>query len=244
MAVDPRLALIAIASGVIPTLLWLWFWLKEDDDRPEPRGLLTLTFLAGMFSVALVLPLQKIAYNYFGDSNNLIIVAGLIEEIVKFFIVMLIVLPTKKIDEPMDYPIYFITVALGFSALENTMFLFDPITSKDTVVSLLTGSLRFLGATVLHTVTSASIGISMGLAFGGGVFKKILYTFGGLGVAVLLHSVFNLIIMDTRGDNFWNMYGLLWAVAVIIMLFFEKLRRISNALYYKLHKPITFKPYV
>ena len=26
----------AIAGGFIPSLLWLWFWLKEDSN-PEPR---------------------------------------------------------------------------------------------------------------------------------------------------------------------------------------------------------------
>lgn len=244
MAVDPRLALVAIASGVLPTLLWLWFWLKEDEERPEPRGLLILTFLAGMFSVAVVLPLQKLAYAHIPNETELIAVAGLIEEVVKFLVVMFVVLPTKRIDEPIDYPIYFITVALGFSALENTLFLFNPITSNETTVGLLTGSLRFLGATVLHTVTSASIGVSLGLAFGGNFFKRFFYGIIGLGVAIVLHSVFNLIIIDGAGDNFWKMYGLLWAIAVIIMLFFEKLRRISNALYYQLHKPFTVKPYV
>ncbi len=244
MDVDPRLALIAIASGILPTLVWLWFWLREDNDRPEPRGLLILTFLAGMFCVALVLPLQRLAYNYFGDSNTLVAIAGSIEEIIKFLVVAVVVMPTKRIDEPVDYPVYFITVALGFSALENTLFLFDPITNSEATVSLLTGSLRFLGASVLHTVTSASIGIALGLAFGGGKIKKFFYTISGLGVAIVLHSVFNLIIMDTSGDQFWKMYGLLWAIAVIIMLFFEKLRRISNAIYYKLHKPFTVKPYV
>lgn len=244
MANDPRLIITAIASGVLPTLIWLWFWLREDTERPEPRGLLILTFLAGMFSVALVLPLQRLAYNTFGDGNTLVGIAAFIEETVKFLVVAIVVMPTKRMDEPLDYPIYFITVALGFSALENTMFLFNPITSNETTVSLLTGSFRFLGASVLHTVTSASIGVALGLAFGSNIFKKIFYGISGLGVAIVLHSIFNLIIMDTSGGQFWKMYGLLWAIAVIIMLFFEKLRRISNALYYKLHKPFTVKPYV
>jgi RsiW-degrading membrane proteinase PrsW (M82 family) len=41
----------ALLSGILPALLWLWFWLKEDNLHPEPRSLLIGSFIAGMIVV-------------------------------------------------------------------------------------------------------------------------------------------------------------------------------------------------
>ena len=49
----------AAAGGILPALAWLWFWLREDSDHPEPRRLIALAFLAGMVAVAVVIPLEK-----------------------------------------------------------------------------------------------------------------------------------------------------------------------------------------
>jgi RsiW-degrading membrane proteinase PrsW (M82 family) len=39
----------------------LWFWLREDKEKPEPLLLIAITFIAGMAVVPLALPLQKYA---------------------------------------------------------------------------------------------------------------------------------------------------------------------------------------
>ena len=56
---DPKILSIAFLGGIIPSLFWLYFWLKEKEGKPEPRGLLAMVFLLGMISVMLVLPIQK-----------------------------------------------------------------------------------------------------------------------------------------------------------------------------------------
>jgi RsiW-degrading membrane proteinase PrsW (M82 family) len=48
-------------TAVLPALLWLFFWLREDRFHPEPRGLLILTFLAGGLVVFLITPLEQLA---------------------------------------------------------------------------------------------------------------------------------------------------------------------------------------
>ena len=118
--------LYALVAGILPALLWLWFWLKEDNLNPEPRLLIILSFLGGMLTVALVLPLQKLTLNLLDGStlpyvNELryTIWAG-IEEIVKLLVVYFIALRSKFLDEPVDAMIYLITAALGFAAMENT----------------------------------------------------------------------------------------------------------------------------
>ena len=50
----------ALAGGFIPSLLWLWFWLKEDS-HPEPRANLIYTFIAGMIVVPIAMVFEYIA---------------------------------------------------------------------------------------------------------------------------------------------------------------------------------------
>jgi RsiW-degrading membrane proteinase PrsW (M82 family) len=42
---DPRVVGLAFIGGIIPSFLWLWFWLKEDKKNPEPKGVLTIVFI-------------------------------------------------------------------------------------------------------------------------------------------------------------------------------------------------------
>ena len=61
LIVNGKHYLIAFAGGILPALIWLWFWLREDREAPEPRGLIALSFAAGMAVVYFVLPIQKLA---------------------------------------------------------------------------------------------------------------------------------------------------------------------------------------
>ncbi|OGI82043.1 hypothetical protein A3B93_02385 [Candidatus Nomurabacteria bacterium RIFCSPHIGHO2_02_FULL_42_24] len=225
---DPKTIAIAVVGGLVPALIWLWFWLREDKEKPEPKGLLALTFIGGMAAVIFVLPLEKFANTHIANQTTLLVVWSALEEIAKFAIVALIALKTPFANEPIDYPIYFITTALGFAALENTLFLLHPLSIGDGVVGLITGNLRFLGATLLHSAASALIGISMGLAFYKPRLAKKFYTVIGLLAAIALHGVFNFFIMRESGGSTISMFGFLWVVIIIIMLLFEKIRRISN----------------
>ncbi len=230
---DPITLGLALLGGFLPAYLWLRFWLKEDRERPEPRGLLFLTFAAGMLAVILVLPLQKLLAHLPFDEQTLIVLWAAAEEILKFIAVMLIVFPSAYLDEPVDYPIYFIVAGLGFAALENALFLIHPVGIQDATVSLLTGSLRFLGSTLLHAVASGFIGLLMGLAFFHGKTIRTGSFIVGLGLAITLHSGFNYFIMKEGGENFLQVFALLWVVTIISMLVFEKLRRLSEPLYLK-----------
>ncbi|MFA6397257.1 MAG: PrsW family glutamic-type intramembrane protease [Candidatus Paceibacterota bacterium] len=225
---NPKILIIALVAGTIPALIWLWFWLKQDKEEPEPKGLLFLTFILGMVAVALVLPLEKWANANITDKNYLTVIWAMLEEIMKYLAVAVIALKSSSLDEPVDYPIYFITAALGFAALENTMFLIKPILLNETTVSLITGNLRFLGATLLHSSSSALIGISLGLAF---YYKKVyvkrIYLFCGIIAAISLHSIFNFFIMNNNKGNLINIFSFLWVITIIIMLLFEKLRRMD-----------------
>ncbi len=227
-SINPTTLLIALGIGVIPSLIWLLFWLREDREWPEPRGLLFLTFLAGMFAVIFVLPVQQWIATLPLQGDYLVILWAFSEEVLKFLAVFIIAMRTGQLDEPIDFPIYCITGALGFAALENSLYLIHPVLVQDTIAGLLTGNLRFMGSTLLHSVATGIVGIMLGLAFGQKKGVLFIATIFGLLIGTALHSVFNFFIIKDNGGNFFSVFAIIWAVTVVVLLLFEKLRRMSQ----------------
>lgn len=225
--ISTQTLLYALLGGILPALLWLWFWLKEDKKSPEPRGLILLSFVAGMFVVPLVLPLQKIAATYFMGTTVLILWASA-EEILKFLAAWLLVLRRKEMNEPIDAVIYMITVALGFAAFENMLFLLNPLGDGNILEYILTGNLRFMGAMLLHTLTSATIGIAIALSFYKTKMLKRTYLGIGIILSIILHTLFNFFIILTNGEKLLTIFLFVWAGIIILILFFEKIKKIRN----------------
>ncbi len=220
--------IIAILSGALPAILWLWFWLKqEDDEEPEPIGLIILTFFIGSLLVFLAILMERYSLNFISNTNIQVIVWATIEEVLKLIGVMLIIWSSNIVNEPIDYPMYFIACALGFAAFENVLYLIEPLKTSGAVVGMLTGNLRFLGSTLLHAISSAMIGSALGLSFYLQKYKKV-YLIIGLIFAIMLHSAFNFFIMKGSGENFLGVFGFLWVVAIINILIFEKLKRMKK----------------
>ncbi len=227
MNITPEAFAIAAVSGLVPAIFWLWFWLREDKKKPEPLLLIAITFIAGMAVVPLALPLQKLAIEqYIG--TNLIVVWVIIEEVLKYMLAVLIILWNRAIDEPIDMIIYMITIALGFSALENTLFLLSPLASGDYLNSTLTGSFRFLGATLLHTLASGTVGVFLAFAFYKSKLTQMLYGMVGLCLAIVLHALFNFFIIEASGESngsrILGVFLFVWIGIIILFLLFEKVK--------------------
>jgi RsiW-degrading membrane proteinase PrsW (M82 family) len=218
---------LAFLLGIIPALIWLWFWLKEDT-HPEPAKMLTLSFLGGMLAVILVLPLQSLVYKIINSENYLsFFLWASLEEIFKFGTVYFLALRNRENDEPVDSIIYMIVSALGFVALENTFFLMDLIRAGDFYGVFITGNLRFIGSSLLHIISSGTVGVFMALSFYKNKSKKILYTVCGLFIAIVLHTLFNIYIMNVPNDEILLVFGLVWIGVVALLLLFEKIKHIN-----------------
>jgi len=139
------------------------------------------------------------------------------------------VLSHKADDEPIDPLIYMITVALGFAAAENTLFLIDPIANNGVIESILTGNFRFLGATLLHVLASSVIGLMMGLAFYKRAFVKFWYTIAGLILAVILHGLFNFFILKSDGGELMRVFMFVWVGLILLLIAFERVKRIRRS---------------
>ncbi len=227
---------LSLGLGLIPTLFWLWFWLKKDSN-PEPRKTLILTFLSGILAV-----FPAFVFEYFilyaekklNVEKTLIGAAILlffwafIEEFLKYFAAKNAALKKPEFDEPIDALIYLITAALGFAALENIFFLFGACGAGSLPVCFITGNFRFLGATLLHTATSAVVGASIGFSFFHKEKRKRNIA-GGILLATILHFIFNYFIIELNNrEEILKVFIPLWVVIILIIFIFEKVKRIKK----------------
>jgi RsiW-degrading membrane proteinase PrsW (M82 family) len=213
----------AALFGIIPAIVWLWFWLKEDI-HPEPTKFIIFCFLGGMLAVFVALPLQHIVEGWTSDYTILFFLWAFIEEALKFAAAWMGGIHTTADDEPIDPVIYMIVAALGFVAMENTLFLIDPLISGNLADTIITGNLRFIGATLLHIISSSTIGIFYALSFNKARSRKIIYVLSGFILAVLLHAVFNLLIMNSVAGSLFVIFGVVWTGLILLMLLLERIK--------------------
>ncbi|HEY4488392.1 MAG: hypothetical protein A3B34_01210 [Candidatus Sungbacteria bacterium RIFCSPLOWO2_01_FULL_54_21] len=231
--------LFAIVGGVLPALAWLWFWRREDSRSPEPRRLIALAFLSGMVTVAVVIPIERLAANYiesygfalaaFATISTLVYSAwSVIEEVCKYFAARWTVLWRHDDDEPIDPVIYMVTVALGFAAAENTLFLLSPIAGDTLLQTVMTGNFRFVGATLLHVLSSALIGVMLALSFYKSKALKRYYALVGVILASALHAIFNFFILNTAEEHLFRTFAAVWVGLVVLIAVLEFIKRIRK----------------
>jgi len=240
--------LIAFAGGVLPALVWLWFWLRQDHENPEPRGLVALSFAAGMAVVFFVLPVQKFIveampfimngvdllaaqFTFISPSGDTVqaVLWSFTEEFGIFATVFLVAYHSKHFDEPVDAIIYLITAALGFAAMENTLYLLKDLMNGGGMLILFDSNLRFIGATTLHIVSAAILGIAFAFAFHSKFWIQFIAGAIGITVATLLHAHFNLSIMNAYGTSgTLAVFAPFWGAIVGIIILIQIVKRIKN----------------
>ena len=161
------------------------------------------------------------------QGENLIFIWVIIEESLKYAAALLLILWHKDVDEPIDVIIYMIVIALGFAALENALFIFNPIVAGDILNGALTGFFRFLGATLLHVLASGTVGAFLALAFYKNNTLKLAFGALGLFIAIVLHALFNFFIMDASGETILGVFLFVWLGIIVLFLIFEKVKIIE-----------------
>lgn len=214
-----------IILGLAPSIIWLLFFLRKDS-HPESNRMVLKIFFYGMI-IAMAAALLEIGIFKVVQGNwikafpllffilyNLLGVA-LIEEFLKYSVIKQKVLNNPEFDEPLDAMLYMIIAALGFAALENIFVLLPGEKSLPFLETMSIVSLRFIGATFLHALCSGVVGFFLALS----LFetkKRLRLIILGLGIATLLHYLYNLSIIKA-GENF---YFILIAIIILIGLGF------------------------
>ena len=226
---SPSTLFFSLLGGVLPALFWLWFWLREDRLHPEPRSLVVLSFMWGMLVVLFALPLEQRIWNIATSMTWAIIGWAIIEEVLKFIASYFGALRNRANDEPIDSLIYLITAALGFAALENTLFLSGVFTKGGFVDGIDLGVLRFVGASLLHVVSSGTLGFFLAIGFyRRGKIKKIDAGIGLL-AAIGLHALFNLFILKSDGNSLhtFTVFMFVWLAVILLLVGFEKVKQLK-----------------
>ncbi len=230
--------LLIFFGGIFPTFIWLYFWLREDAKNPEPSWIIVKTFIFGMLAVPVAGAIQHlIKTTIFPDSDirimffekylltlSIIIVWATVEEVLKYIASLKGGLSNKSNNEPLDAFVYMITAGLGFAALENSLFVYDLIRSGDALTNIIiTSNMRFLGASVLHIISSGIIGIFLSLSYYKSNEIKKRYLLSGLILAITLHSIFNSFIIRSEGFTL-TAFAMSWLVALVLILYVEKIK--------------------
>jgi RsiW-degrading membrane proteinase PrsW (M82 family) len=228
---------LCIILALIPSLIWLAFYLRKDK-HPEPNRMVIKVFilgilvvpLAGLFEQGFFSALKELSL--LQKTTFLVVGFALIEEVLKYLVVRFGVLKNPEFDEPVDAMIYLIIAALGFAAAENIYLLSQAYPGALPIPSALEFiTARFLGATFLHTLASAILGyfLAASLLITSKIRKILIW--GGLLGATILHSVFNYIIIlnsqlviDAPQRNLYLLI-LLLGMALIVSLMFKKINK-------------------
>lgn len=227
----------AFLGGLFPAIVWLSFWLREDDDHPEPNKYIVLSFILGMLAVPLALAVQLFTNHFMLRGTDIahavqatpyigfavLMIWSLTEELGKYWAAYHGGLKRRVHDEPMDDVIYMITAALGFAALENALFLFGPLMDGNTDIALATGNMRFIGATLVHVAAASIIGIFRAFSHFKKTNAQVQYTVIGIILAVTLHALFNFFIM-THVQSMFFAFSTLWILMVVIIFIFERIK--------------------
>ncbi len=224
------MTLLFIGIGILPSFAWLVFFLREDIRHPEPKRLIAETFLTGVLFTAVVLVLQmgvRAALGTFGVAAygwlSLLLLAA-IEEVAKFLAAYGVVRShPREFDEPVDAMIYMITAGLGLAAVENVALVLQSASGAlGEPGPIEIGALRFVGATLLHALTSAVVGYAWGrAAFRGLRVRRAIRR--GLLLATALHAVFNYLILNYEPVTLPLLF--LIFMAVFVLHDFEKLKQ-------------------
>ncbi len=221
-----------IILGLIPSLVWLSIYLREDE-HPEPNYLILFIFFLGALTAPIAAGVEYLLIKVLEISflptilvNFLVFFAviGLVEEFLKLLAVELGVERNKHFDEPTDAMIYLIVAGLGFAAIENVLALFSFAQVSVDVIEIIL--LRFLSATLLHVLASAIVGYYLARKH---FFFKKLQIFKGLAIAAFLHGLYNILTLSSQG-----FHRLLPTLYVILLLGIMAIW--VNLLFYKLKK--------
>lgn len=220
--------LIAIILGLLPGFAWLFFYLQEDL-HPEPKKLVALTFIAGAAFAFLAL-LAEVFLNQIIQNLGVakfsilyLLILGFTEEALKFLAAKLVIGKSAALDEPVDAMIYVIVAALGFATVENLGALSLGAPGQLALISdiFATASLRFVGATLLHSLTSAVLGYYWAMSIREfGARKPLAF---GLILAAALHATFNYLIVIMGNAVYALMF--IAIIGFFVLNDFEKLKR-------------------
>jgi RsiW-degrading membrane proteinase PrsW (M82 family) len=184
--------LIAFVASLVPGMFWLWYFNRYDVGDKEPLGKLGLCMAAGALAVIPALIWEAPFRDLLQSSRSLgiqlglsFLVVGLGEEFFKLAAVYLSVFRSRHFNEPMDGIIYAIAAGIGFSVVENVLYI--------SAFGLVVAPLRGTVASLAHIAFSGLAGFFLGRAR----FSNTPWVQAALGLAAaaLAHGLYDFLLI-------------------------------------------------
>lgn len=228
VAIEDQGALLAagLLLAVVPTLLWLFFFYRQDRLEPEPK-----TSVAGVLLLALVLtqavglPVirdvfqvsQWASYDTVTSLLASVLILGFTYQAIVYASVRALVYNTPEFDERMDGIVYGTVAGLGVATLLNLRFVLD-----NGGVALAPGVIRVVTNSLAQAVFGGLLGYFMAEAKF--THRPVWWVPLGLVIAAALNGLFSWLINEVAAAGLtvdpWRslMLGLIVALAGFMLL--------------------------
>ena len=219
------LILTGIVMSLVPAILWLAFFYRQDRLEPEPKEMVLEVFiLGGLLAAAIGIPLVDNVFHistwlFSGFWVNLlgaILVIGFSQEFLKYAAVRFSIYESSEFDERTDGIIYATAAGLGFATVLNISFV---VSSGG--VNLGMGAVRI----ILTALAQASFAGITGYFLGRDKLdhKPAWWVPVGISLAAVLNGLFNYVWgvlkrtgLTTTGGALGGWGGLVLAIIISV----------------------------
>lgn len=174
--------------SIVPSLVLLSYFYNKDSE-PEPKRMIAKVFVLGFVLILPALIFESIlsklglgTYSWYS-----FVVSGFVEELLKFFVITKFVFDKKAFSNVTDGIVYTIIVSLGFATFENIIYVFR----YGYEIALF----RSITAVPFHALVSGIMGYFIGKSKFSNNQNKFSYQIQGLLIAIVLHGIYNLLLM-------------------------------------------------
>lgn len=218
---DPWRIIVGVALVLIPTVLWLYYFYRQDRLEPEPK-----TRILGVFLLAALLT-ETVGYKLVTDwfwvpgwasSLNVssllaaVLISGFTWQAIAYIAVRVVVYTTTEFDERMDGIVYGTMAGLGVATIINLHYVLD-----HGGVALAPGVIHIVTSVLAQASFSGVLGYFMAQAKF--EHKPVWWVPAGLVVAAVLNGIVVWLINEVSADGLnvapWRSLALGLAVAVV-----------------------------
>lgn len=228
--------------SLLPALLWLWLFYRQDKYDKEPGQLIIGMFVLGaLVAYGLAIPIEEMIRTRLASGKAfsvesilpVLLIIGLVQETIKFAVVRLTVYNSPHFNEPADGMVYMISAGIGAAFAYNIVY-FNSLGAINTGV-VITRIIEFY-------LTSAAFAGIAGYFMGIAKFRKQYFggefiMFAGVLLAAAANAAYVLIKDYSQGMNF-N----IWTELLVTVVFAALILVIMLSLLSKTVESSPFKP--
>ncbi len=209
-----------IMMALAPIGILLFYVFIRDKYEKEPYKLLIVGVVTGFILTYPIIVLERILVDMMPSGSTKFeafylsfIVASLVEEGLKFLVVILLVWRNRNFNEKYDGLVYAVFIALGFASCENIMYV-----TSETLGGVETAILRSIISVPAHCF----YGIFMGYFLAKAKYINIVNILFAFFVPFILHGTLDFILSIEFRLNIFTLVTYIIVLATISLLIMKK----------------------